>query len=444
MNKTKPTSLFQGAYGIALSTAMVFGNDATYIIDDVDNLGVLRGYTDVNEFDITRRFTYNKNGWTNCRPLFSFVPDGIFHPNLKSANFKELDCLIPLKLFSKKENLTVNEFIRQKSKQYNVYTIYGPDKAICSMPLKKGLKSKIKEINTLHKKAIINSLPRYSGHTNKAIERLNKLIYLEESVKDLNRYTASILKRAVKLKQHSEINVYTLSEQLKGNQPKLLNHFLELDKKYVEIYNESAKIQGSKIIENLSSIPFYHINLKSGERLIPIKKSNIKTKNHIIVPKILVMDKMPDLIYSYAVKDKSFITARAHCFKKLKLKSSQYFPKYNWLEALFKNKTQVRVPKAYHNLIHKEVMEVGSLLKKMFWYKNQFQALIEETKLSNKKVVNTTAKFYGYSLDEIWQMWLINSTLKEIELSHYPLLFYSIFGDDWLKDLHVVEDKKGE
>ncbi|MFJ5846438.1 hypothetical protein [Streptomyces sp. NPDC092903] len=106
--------------------------------DDIDNAGVTRSKEERQDSRTIRKKVLSKKGWTNCRPLAAFCPDGLLYVNLSRADYTALDRRMPLAVLAKHRSTTVERLIRETSREHGIWSLTGPDQAITAVPMRTG------------------------------------------------------------------------------------------------------------------------------------------------------------------------------------------------------------------------------------------------------------------------------------------------------------------
>ncbi|MFI8437346.1 hypothetical protein ACIGJO_27110 [Streptomyces sp. NPDC079020] len=408
-----PTALYQSPWTVSLAIAFAFRGAGTYVIDDIDNAGVERGNEDQPLFRVVRKEVMSKKGWTNCRPLSAFCPDGLLHPQLARADYAGLDRIVPLAVLARERGTTVPRLLRTTSLPHGLWSLAGPDRAITAVP-RHTAAAGISEIIARHEEAVIRTLPREQDRA-PALRRLRHLMPDPGSEPTLLEYFRTCRGRALSLLGTSATVLSAARDLLPGDGGKLLPRFRHGDPHAVGAYNTAARLQGSRTLGQDHPLPYYVVDLHDGRRL-PLSHGTAVGQGQIIAPKILAMEGMANMALPLDTASRATIRARESAYRELDSGSSQTFYETNWLPALRGCRTEVSV----HGLFRPFV---GGRAKV------PLEDLADALVHAGPPVVGQ---------EDLWNRWAAAETLKDLATWQYPLLMWAVAGEDWLARLQVL------
>jgi hypothetical protein len=408
-----PLSLYQGPWTVALAIAFAFRGTGAYYIDDIDNAGVRRGQETERRFGIVRKEVMSKKGWTNCRPLTAFCPDGFLFANLASANYAALDRLIPLSRMAGHRSTTVEKLIRETSLTHGMWSLAGPDRAITGIDLPTAWPG-LRQIIDRHEAAVARTLPRPADRE-RALERLRHLMPEPRDEQSLLSYFQECFRRGIALAGGDAPAFSAARELFPPDGGRLFPLFADRDPSVIEVYNTAATIQGSRRLSGDDRLPYYAVGLDHGERVSLDSGADLPV-NRIIAPKILVLENVPRMVLPMTVAADSTVLAREYSYNALATGSSQVFFDSTWLESFIDCATEVTVDPVFQRFPGlSATMPVGELVQILLAHEAHFEV--------------------DGDPELLWAHWVLTETLEDLKLWHYPLLAYAIGGDAWLSRL---------
>lgn len=394
------TSLYHSPFDFNLFyliTLAKTGIKLRIILDDIDNIGIDR--EGKNEgYSFKEKYFLSKTGRTNIRPLSLNVPKHFFS-NLSSPLLRDLDTFLGIRNLKDQlgcENVTVEHWIQQTTKKFGSWSLVGPDRSFACMSVDDNF-IKAMQTSKNHIKAILSE---FKTDNNDPFEFIDWLF--DENIKTsitISDYYHNILNKIIK-RFGLEKNVYVgrMSDIfLQENNETLLKEFLN-DEVLGNFYKVALDIDGKKDPDNF---PFYSISKKSGERLLPIKNYLDNPQEHLIAPKVLMLNSFENLVLPYHAIDKSNVHARELMYSHEKINCNQVFCDDKWLDWLQNFNI---TPNMENNLHNQEFVMSGSFLKKVSWNSNS-------------------------DFKENYKIWLKNSTVTAIEQSKYPLIFLALLQE---------------
>ncbi|MFE6892001.1 hypothetical protein [Streptomyces sp. NPDC057694] len=411
-----PTALYQSPWTVSLAIAFAFRGAGTYVIDDIDNAGVERGNEEDPIFRVVRKETMSKKGWTNCRPLSAFCPDGLLYPQLARADYAGLDRVIPLAQLARARGTNVPRFLRTTSRAHGLWSLAGPDRAITAVPLSDAAEG-ISEIIRRHEEAVVCTLPRGQDR-GPALRRLRYLMPDPDpdAERTLLDYFRTCMSRALNLVGARSTVLSAARDLLTGDGGKLLPLFRSGDPYAISTYDNAARLQGSRTLSPDHPLPYYVVDLRDGRRL-PMDHDTSIDRHQIIAPKILAMEGVTNMALPVATASRSTIRARAMAYQELDSGSSQTFYETNWLQAL----AGCRVEVVVHELFRPFVGGRATA---------PLEDLAEALLRAGQPAVGQ---------QDLWNRWAAAETLKDLATWHYPLLMWAVAGEDWLTQLKILQ-----
>ncbi len=410
-NTNPPLALYQSPWTVSLSTAFAFRGAGTYVIDDIDNAGVERGHEE-GAYRLVRKQVLSKKGWTTCRPLSAFCPDGLLHANLSRADYTSLDRAAGLAKLARHNGSTVNA-LRDSSTRHGMWSLAGPDRAIVAVRCADAAPG-LRDTIARHEEAVRRSLPRSRDH-GPALRRLRHLMPDPDPDQGLLDYFRECLRRGLALVGSDTPVLSAAHDVIAPDGGALFARFAAGDPAAVEAYNAAAAIQGSRALGPDHPMPYYAVDLGTGTRS-PITAGHRPADRAIIAPKILVLENVPDMVLPANTAGRATIRAREHAYRRLDTGSSQVFFSANWLQALAAVDVEVAVDAPFRPLL-------GG------WDRAPLRDLVT--------ALDTRASSGTSDLDDVWTTWTVEQTLHDFHTWHYPLLCYAIGGDVWLGALEV-------
>ncbi|MEB3958685.1 hypothetical protein OKJ48_00190 [Streptomyces kunmingensis] len=373
-----------------------------------------RGNEEEPIFRVVRKETMSKKGWTNCRPLSAFCPDGLLHPQLARADYAGLDRVTPLAELARARGTNVTRFLRTTSRTHGLWSLAGPDRAITAVPLAEAAAG-ISEIITRHEEAVVRTLPRAQDQ-GPALRRLRHLMPDPDAGHTLLDYFRTCMERALDLVGARSEVLSAARDLLTGDGGKLLPIFRSGSSHAVDAYNTAARLQGSRSLSPDHPLPYYVVDLRDGRRL-PMDHGTTVGRHQIIAPKILAMEGVTNMALPVATASRSTIRAREIAYRELHSGSSQTFYDTNWLQAL----AGCRVEVAVHDLFRPFV-------------KGRATAPLEDLAEALLRVGPPAP-----GQPDVWNRWAAAETLKDLATWHYPLLMWAVAGEGWLAQLKILQ-----
>lgn len=407
-----PLALYQSPWTVSLSAAFAFRGAGIYAIDDIDNAGVERGHLN-GPYRMVRKEVMSKKGWTNCRPLGAFVPDGLLHANLSRADYLALDRATGLANIARQQGSTVNALVRGSSTRHGMWSLAGPDRAIVAVSCADAATG-LRDAITRHEDAVRRSLPRSRDHE-PALRRLRHLMPDPDPDQGLLDHFRECLRRGLALVGSDTPVLSAAHDLIAPGGSALFARFAAGERAAVEAYNAAAAIQGSRALGPDHAMPYYAVNLDTGTRS-PISFDHRPAAREIIAPKILVLENAPNMVLPVNTAGRATIRAREHAYRHLGTGSSQVFFGANWLQALAAVDVEVAVDAPFRQLL-------GG------WDRAPLRDLTA--------ALEVRASSGGTDPAEAWTTWVAEQTLQDFHTWHYPLLCYAVGGDAWLDALKV-------
>ncbi|MFS0693020.1 hypothetical protein [Streptomyces nitrosporeus] len=412
-----PLALYQSPWTIALAIAFAFRGAGTYVIDDIDNAGVARGKEERQDFRTIRKEILSKKGWTNCRPLAAFCPDGLLFANLSRANYTALDHRVPLAVLAKHRSTTVERLIRETSQKHGMWSLAGPDQAIAAIPMRTAATG-LRDIIAKHEAAVLRTLARSQDHE-PALRRLRHLMPEPGSEGSLLDYFQQCLRRGLELVGSDAPVLSAARDLIPPDGGHLLPRFLQGDPKTIDVYNTAAAIQGSRLIDAGHPLPYYAVGLSDGAR-IDLTQAIRPAPDQIIAPKILALEGVAGMALPRATALRSTILAREHAYRGLASGSSQVFFETDWLESLGSCRTEVHVDSIFQSLVGgRQVMPLSDLVVELLRHDE-----VDEEDHQQDPI-------------QLWTRWALRETLADLRTWQYPVLAYAIAGDRWVEQLSL-------
>ena len=405
-----PLALYQSPWTVSLSAAFVFRGAGTYVIDDIDNAGVERGHED-GPYRMVRKEVLSKKGWTTCRPLGAFCPDGLLHANLSRADYTALDRAAGLAELARHRGSTVNALVRGSSTRHGMWSLAGPDRAITAVRCADAAPG-LRDAIARHEEAVRRSLPRSRDH-GPALRRLRYLMPDPDPGQGLLDYFSDCLRRGLALVGSDTPVLSAAHDLVAAKESALFARFAAGDPGVVEAYNAAAAIQRSRALGPDHAMPYYAVDLDTGARS-PITADHRPAGRTIIAPKILVLEHAPNMVLPSNTAGRATIRAREHAYRHLGTGSSQVFFRANWLQALAAVDVEVAVDGPFRPLLDG-------------WDRAPLRELAT--------ALDTHRSSGAGELDDVWTSWVVEQTLEDFHTWHYPLLCYAIGGDVWLDAL---------
>ncbi|MEU3659171.1 hypothetical protein AB0E77_05300 [Streptomyces sp. NPDC032940] len=410
-----PLALYQSPWTISLAIAFAFRGAGTYVIDDIDNAGVARGKAARQDFHALRKEVLSKKGWTNCRPLAAFCPDGLLFANLSRADYAALDRRVPLAVLARQRSTTVERLVRDTSRRHGMWSLAGPDRAITAVPLATA-STGLRDIIAKHEEAVLRTLPRPRDHE-PALRRLRHLMPEPTGEGSLLDYFRRCLRRGLELVGSDAPVLSAARDLVPPDGGRLLPRFLQGDPGAVDVYNEAAARQGSRPVGAGHPLPYYTVGLTDGVRT-DLHHAAQPARDQIIAPKILALEGVAGMALPRTTAARSTILAREHAYRGLESGSSQVFFETNWLESLASCRTEVRVDELFGPLVGgRQTMPLGELVAGLLRH--------EEADEDGD----------GQSPAGQWTRWALHQTLADFRTWHHPVLAYAVAGDAWLERL---------
>jgi hypothetical protein len=429
-----PLALYQSPWTVSLAVAFIFRGAGTYAIDDIDNAGVVRGQQHEPRMRAVRKEVMSRKGWTNCRPLSAFCPDGLFFANLARADYATLARSVPLAALARHQDTTVERLIRDSSTRHGLWSLAGPDRAIAATPTRDALPG-LREIIAKHEEAVCRTLPREIDRE-AALKRLRHLMPDPAGARSLLGYFQECLRRGLALVGSDTPVVSAAFDLIQPDGGRLLPRFVERDEQAIAVYNEAARIQASRPIGPDHPLPYYTVRLDNGDRADlaadprdPASVAHLDAAEgpRIIAPKILVLEGATAMALPRNTASRATILAREHAYRGLQSGSSQVFFEADWLESLTACDTEVNVDGIFQPFVgargRAPLRDVAGALIEADTGFALPQPAAEQPALDD--------------LGGLWRSWVLNETLHDLRTWHYPALVYAIAGDAWLERLSL-------
>lgn len=412
-----PLALYQSPWTIALAIAFTFRGAGTYVIDDIDNAGVARSKEERRDFRTIRKEVLSKKGWTNCRPLAAFCPDGLLFANLSRADYTALDRRMPLAVMAKHRSTTVERLIRETSREHGMWSLTGPDMAITAVPMRTA-GTGLRDIIAKHEEAVLRTLARPQDHDS-ALRRLRHLMPEPEPEGSLLDYFQHCLRRGLELVGSDAPVLSAARDLIPPDGGRLLPRFLQGDPKTIDVYNTAAAVQGSRLINADHPLPYYTVGLSDGVRADLIHAIR-PAPDQVIAPKILALEGVAAMALPRATAPRSTILAREHAYRGLASGSSQVFFDTDWLESLGSCKTEVHVDGIFQPLVGgRQTMPLGDLAVELLRHDE------------------AAGEDHRQDPIRLWTRWALHETLADLRTWHYPVLAYAVAGDRWVEQLSL-------
>ncbi|MFE3856266.1 hypothetical protein ACFXPN_34700 [Streptomyces griseorubiginosus] len=412
-----PLALYQSPWTIALAIAFAFRGAGTYVIDDIDNAGVARGKEDRQDFHTIRKEVLSKKGWTNCRPLAAFCPDGLLFANLSRADYLALDRRMPLAKLAKHRSTTVERLIRETSREHGMWSLAGPDQAITAVPMRIAATG-LRDIIAKHEEAVLRTLADPKDHE-PALHRLRHLMPEPEPEGSLLDYFQQCLRRGLEVVGSDTPVLSAARDLIPPDGGRLLSRFLHGDPKTVDAYNTAAAVQGSRLIDADHPLPYYTVGLTDGARA-DLTHAIRQAPDQIIAPKILALEGVAGMALPRTTAHRSTILAREHAYRGLASGSSQVFFDTDWLESLGSCGTEVHVDGIFQPLVGgRQTMPLGDLVAELLRHDESDE------------------EDHPEDPTRLWTRWALHETLADLRTWHYPVLAYAVAGDRWLERLSL-------
>jgi hypothetical protein len=423
-----PLALYQSPWTFSMAIAFLFQGAGTYFIDDIDNAGVERGKEERTDFDVIRKEILSKKGWTNCRPLSAFCPDGLLFANLGRANFRSLDQIVPLSVLARHKSTKVEHLIRDSSRNHGMWTLVGPDRAITGTSMESAAAG-IRRMTARHEEAIFRTLPRQQDRE-EAFRRLRHLMPDPGSSDSLLTYFQECLARSLRLVGSDAQVLSAARDLIPPDGGRLLPRFADQDPEAIAVYNKAAAIQGSRPVDSDHPLPYYTVGLRHGER-VDLVPGTERSADQIVAPKILALEGVAHMALPMSVASGRTIMAREYAYRGLGSGSSQTFFESNWLGALAACTTEVNVDETWRPLVgNHSTLPLGELVQLL-------TAKREEYELSTGAWQGSGGTGAPGDLDTLWAGWVLGQTLDDFTMWHYPLLTYVVAGEPWLEALEL-------
>ncbi|QPP05832.1 hypothetical protein G4Z16_04820 [Streptomyces bathyalis] len=424
-----PLALYQSPWTVSLALAFASRGAGTYAIDDIDNAGVERGRESDPGFRVVRKEIMSKKGWTNCRPLSAFCPDGFLFPNLGRAGYGALDRTVPLSAVARHHSTTVQRLIRETSRTYGMWSLAGPDRAITAIGTDDA-EPALREIISRHEEAVCRTLRREKDRK-PALERLRHLMPDPRPGSSLLGYFQECLRRGLALVGSDSPVISAARDLLPPDGGSLLPRFVRRDPGVVAAYNSAAAVQGSRPLSDGHSLPYYTVGLRSGERTDltgPLPHS----AEHIIAPKILALEGVQRMALPRCTAHRGTVLARERAYRGLRSGSSQVFFESNWLQAMAGCSTPVNVHEIFRPLLggHR-VMPMSDLAGALERYEHSCASPDGQADEHRDP-------------GEAFAHWALRETLHDLRTWQYPLLAFAVGGDDWLARLEITSYEEYE
>lgn len=432
----EPTLMYQSTLTLTMSGALAFKGKGQWILDDVDNMGILRLVENKNEFGVTRQWSSDKTGKKHCRPLYLYCPDSFMAPNLSLAKYHDLDKHYPIAKISKNNGTTVRKFIRASSNKYNVNSLYGPNKAVVGITMAE-VGDALKKMINIYRNSVLNSLV-HENDKKDALERFDFLFGNPDIFENLNDYSSDVLSRLIKKCFNRDIVVKSFTyDFLKKKELQLYQKFAAKDQRSIEIYNKASILHGSHTLNDDAYLPYYKVNLKTGFR--DFKDLNINSNNEVLVNKILALEGIKNLAYESEVMEDEAVKARDYSYNTLPTQTNQVFYETNWLEALHGIQTVVKVPELFVDIFGYDKLpleDFANLIIEKGTEVNKELDQLKQLKLDHEP--DKALEILGWNVDDLWKKWVFKHTIRDLMFSKYPPLFFSIGGDHWVNNLKVT------
>ncbi|MFD0886320.1 hypothetical protein ACFQ08_17375 [Streptosporangium algeriense] len=418
LSEIPPLALYQSPWTVSLAVAFVFRGAGTYAIDDIDNAGVARGQEENQAFRAIRKEVLSKKGWTNCRPLAAFCPDGLLFANLTRADYRALDREVALAVLARHRSTTVERLVRDTSRTHGMWSLAGPDRAITAVSAGAAMPG-LRDIIAKHEEAVRRTLPHHRDRE-PALRRLNHLMPEPWPEESLLNYFQRCLRRGLEIVGSDAPVLSAARDLIPPDGGRLLPRFLQGDPETVDAYNAAAAIQGSRPVDAAHPLPYYTVGLLDGVRT-DLVHAGQPGPGEIIAPKILALEGVAGMALPAATATRSTIMAREHAYRALDSGSSQVFFDSNWLDSLGCCRTEVRVDDVFRPLVGgRETMPLGELAAE----------LVRHDGLDGLDGADRRT-----DLDRLWTRWVLRETLSDLRTWHYPVLAYAVAGDAWLENL---------
>ncbi|MEU1803895.1 hypothetical protein [Streptomyces sp. NPDC019937] len=412
-----PLALYQSPWTIALAIAFAFRGAGTYVIDDIDNAGVARGKEEQQDFRTIRKEVLSKKGWTNCRPLAAFCPDGLLFANLSRADYLALDRRMPLAVLAKHVSTTVERLIRDTSREHGMWSLTGPDRAITAVPMRTAMTG-LRDTITKHEEAVLRTLARPQDHE-PALRRLRHLMPEPRPEENLLDYFQQCLRRGLELVGSDAPVLSAARDLIPPDGGRLLPRFLQGDPETIDVYNAAAAIQGSRPIGTDHPLPYYTVGLSDGARA-DLTHAIRRSPDQVIAPKILALEGIAGMALPRTTAHRSTILAREHAYRGLASGSSQVFFDTDWLESLGSCGTRVHVDGIFQPLVGgRQTMPLGDLVIELLRHEESGE---EDHREDPRR---------------LWTLWALHETLADLRTWQYPVLAYAVAGDKWLERLSL-------
>lgn len=416
-----PLALYQSPWTIAPAIAFAFRGAGTYVIDDIDNAGVARGKEELREFRVIRKEVLSKKGWTNCRPLAAFCPDGLLFANLARADYAALDRRMPLAVLARHRSTTVERLVRETSREHGMWSLAGPDLAITAVPMRIAAPG-LRDIITKHEEAVLRTLPRPRDHE-PALRRLRHLMPEPRPEGSLLDYFRQCLRRSLDLVGGDAPVLSAARDLVPPDGGRLLPRFLRGDPGTVDVYNAAAALQGSRRVDADHPLPYYTVGLTDGVRT-DLTRAGRPAQDQVVAPKILVLEGAAGMALPRTTATRSTILAREYAYRGLASGSSQVFFDTDWLESLGSCRTEVRVDGLFQPLVGgRRTLPLGELAAELLRHDEAGEADEDDGADPQQDPVR------------LWTRWALRETLTDLRTWHYPVLTYAVAGDTWLERL---------
>ncbi|MEV0619272.1 hypothetical protein AB0I81_38560 [Nonomuraea sp. NPDC050404] len=417
-SEVPPLALYQSPWTLSLSIAFLFRGRGTYVIDDIDNAGVVRGQEERQDFQAVRKEVLSKKGWTNTRPLGAFCPDGLLFANLSRADYLALDRRAPLAKLARHRSTTVERLVRETSRRHGMWTLAGPDRAITAVPMRNAAAG-LRDIIAKHEEAVLRTLPRPQDHE-PALRRLRHLMPEPGQEGSLLEYFRRCLRRALDMMGSDAPVLSAARDLIPRDGGRLLPRFLEQAPEAIDVYNEAAAMQGSRPLNAAHPLPYYTVSLADGVRA-DITGAVRARDDQVVAPKILALEGGAGMALPRATAARSTILAREHAYRGLSSGSSQVFFEAGWLASLNSCRTEVRVDEVFQPLVGgRRTMPLGDLAAEL---------------LRHDEAGDEAEEAEEGGFDHLWTRWVLRETLKDLRTWNHPLLTYAVAGDAWLERL---------
>ena len=378
------------------------------IIDDIDNLGILRDGR-LQEYTYAEEYFLSKTERTNLRPLSFVSPKNLF-VNLSVPELKIFDNRVGIQRIKQRLGYqdTVEHWIRDTTRRYGSYAMAGPDE---SFGFQKAGASFIEALNQAiqNLKSIIReNFPSYSNDALGFVDWLFKDSNNEGSVSDC---FVSILERILeRFNLKDSVTIEKMSDQsFHERNKKLYEKFIENTELH-NIYKKAISVDGKKSFDDM---PFYSISKENGSRLLNPILAIDDSAHYFLAPKVLMLNSLENLILPTDAMNKSNVLAREIMYQGNLVDSNQIFCTNDWL---------FRISKMIKNV------RLSAIEKSVYGVDGNYSTLYD---LVEFLLDLRTAYDEGLNDDIIskYKGWIASSTLESLNRFGYPLIFLCLLQE---------------